>query len=139
MMAKGREKGHDRKLTGIPDGTWSYYRQDGRLDDRRIYEKGELLSSEKYLYYCDSAGLICTIADRRPFTGRLEKTGIVRKAFFPNLFTTQVKEGVCDGGYCEYYTIDGRLTVAKTATYIDGKLDGAVKTYHPNGQLKFRG
>ena len=112
MMAKGREKGHDRKLTGIPDGTWSYYRQDGRLDDRRIYEKGELLSSEKYLYYCDSAGLICTIADRRPFTGRLEKTGIVRKAFFPNLFTTQVKEGVCDGGYCEYYTIDGRLTVA---------------------------
>ena len=47
MMAKGREKGHDRKLTGIPDGTWSYYRQDGRLDDRRIYEKGELLSSEK--------------------------------------------------------------------------------------------
>lgn len=57
MMAKGREKGHDRKLTGIPDGTWSYYRQDGRLDDRRIYEKGELLSSEKYLYYCDSAGL----------------------------------------------------------------------------------
>ena len=137
MMAKGREKGHDRKLTGIPDGTWSYYRQDGRLDDRRIYEKGELLSSEKYLYYCDSAGLICTIADRRPFTGRLEKTGIVRKAFFPNLFTTQVKEGVCDGGYCEYYTIDGRLTVAKTATYIDGKL--AVKTYHPNGQLRSEG
>ena len=94
---------------------------------------------DRYLYYCDSAGLICTIADRRPFTGRLEKTGIVRKAFFPNLFTTQVKEGVCDGGYCEYYTIDGRLTVAKTATYIDGKLDGAVKTYHPNGQLRSEG
>lgn len=139
MMAKGREKGHDRKLTGIPDGTWSYYREDGSLDDRRTFEKGELLSSEKYLYYCDSAGLICTIADRRPFTGKLDKAGIVREAFFPNLFTTQVKDGVCDGGYCEYYTIDGKLTVAKTATYIDGKLDGAVKTYHPNGQLRSDG
>ena len=139
VMAKGREKGYDRELTGIPDGTWTYYCEDGSLDDRRTYEKGELLSSGKYLYYCDSAGLICTIADRRPFTGRLDKAGIIKQAAFPNLYTTQVKDGVCDGEYCEYYAIGGHLIVAKTANHIDGKSEGVVKTYYPNGQLRSDG
>lgn len=138
LMESGCFKGNtwnDGERIGIPDGNWTYYHKDGRMDDERIYAEGKLISSKNFTLYLDSAELICTIGTGKPFTGKLDKTGIVDEFPFPNLYTTQVKDGRCDGDFCSYYTIGDGLTVAATATYTDGKLNGSLKKYHTNGQL----
>lgn len=117
------------------DGNWSFYREDGTLDDERGYRKGELLRSKNYTLFYDTARLIRTIQDRRLYTGTLKKTGIVGPAFFPNLNDGEVVEGHREGPHAEFFTVGGRLTPATTITYKDYKPDGDFRQYHENGQL----
>lgn len=138
LIAKGRFKGHkwdDGEAIGIPDGVWVYYHKSGRLDDERTYAEGKLLTSKNFKLYFDTIQLVRTIADGKPYTGKLEKEGIVSKYLFANLYTTHVKNGLFDGDYTSYYTIGDELVVGCTATLINGKRNGPYKLYHTNGQL----
>lgn len=139
LMVKGGLKGsewNDGEQIGIPDGDWIYYRKDGSIDDERTYAKGKLINSKNFTLYFDSARLVCTIATSKPFTGQLNKTGIVDEYLFPNRYTVQVNNGQYEGDFCSYYTTGDDLIVAATATYANGKLNGQLKKYHTNGQLK---
>lgn len=138
LMVKGGYKGGEwdnGELIGIQDGDWIYYRKDGSVDDERTYVEGKLVSSKNYTLCFDSTGVVCVIATGKPFTGQLDKTGIVYKYLFPNLYTVFVNNGRFDGDFCSYYTIGDELTVAATATYVDGELNGQLKMYNPDGQL----
>lgn len=139
LMAKGSFKGSKSDYVneiGIPDGTWVYYHKSGRIDDERTYAEGKLLSSNRFKLCFDSTGLVRTIAKGELFTGSLVKQGIVNTSYiFPNLYTTQVKNGEFDGHYCSYYTIGDELVLAATTTRRNGKRDGVSKYYHTNGQL----
>lgn len=137
-MVKGGLKGskwNDGEQTGIQDGDWTYYRKDGNIDDARTYAKGKLINSKNFTLYFDSARLVCTIATGKPFTGQLNKTGIVDEYLFPNRYTVQVINGQYEGEFCSYYSIEDDLIVAATATYTNGELNGQLKKYHTNGQL----
>lgn len=138
LMVKGEFKGgewNNGELIGIQDGNWIYYRKDGSIDDERTYAEGKLISSKNFTLYFNSTKLVCVIVTGKPFTGKLNKTGIVGKALFPNLYTVPVNNGRCDGDFCSYYTTGKDLIVAATATYVDGELNGQLKKYYPNGQL----
>ena len=136
MMARGNLKNqHYNDDENILDGLWSFYHKSGRLGDERTYAEGNLLSSKNFKLYIDSAGLVRTITDDKPFTGSLNKDGIVGEYLFPNLYTTQVSKGFFEGSFISHYTIGDTLVVACTTTYLDGKLNGQHKEYHTNGQL----
>lgn len=140
MMVEGNYKGSisdGADEIGIPDGVWVYYHKNGYVDDERTYAQGKLLRSKNFKLRLDSAGLVRTIVDNQLYTGSLVKEGIIIDTYlFPNLYTTQVIEGQFDGDVCSYYTIGDELSVASTATYRNGKIDGVLKYYHTNGQLK---
>lgn len=127
----------DATIDGVPNGEWSYYWQDGRVDDKRVYKQGEIVSSKNYTLFYDSQGLICRISDKKPFTGRLDKTPVVSDAFFPNLIDAMVIDGAFDGAYCEYLNTNGLVILFVECIYKKGKLNGEMKTYHQNGKLRF--
>lgn len=138
LMAKGTGQGKewlDEERVPIPDGEWTFYREDGGVDDVRVYNRGELVSSQNYLYFYDSDWNICTISDKKRFTGTLEMSGIVTRYYFPNLFNGKVIDGKFDGEISSYYNIGEKPSIAVVARYNKGKLTGEYRAYYTNGQL----
>ncbi len=140
IKARGQVAGEiwdedDSGYRDIPEGRWTYYNEDGSVDDERTYEAGRLTGSKSYALYYDSEKLIRTIGGGL-FTGKLEKTGVVNiKCLFPQYITSQVEKGQCEGDYREYYVHNGRFTLAATATLQNGRPEGPLKKYHEDGQL----
>lgn len=122
----------------LRDGTWCYYDESGALDDERIFEMGEFLSSQNYTLFFNADGLACTISDKKPYAGKLDKMGIIRiESLFPNLFSCEMVDGeVKQGPVEEYYKFGKRIVLAGTYAYVDGQLNGEKRSYHPNSQLK---
>lgn len=120
------------------EGIWRYYDESGALDDEREFDKGELVSSQNYTLYCDDQGLVRTISGKRPYTGKLDKAGIVRRgSLFPNLFSCELVDGQIEQGpVAEYYKFGTKIVLAGSYAYANAKLTGPKRTYHPNSQLK---
>lgn len=148
LMAKGIGQGQewlDYERVPIFNGEWIFYRADGSVDDVRVYNMGVLVSSEKYLYFCDSDRNICTILDKKPFTGTLTMSGIVCKSFFPNLCNANVVDGKFDGEISLYYNAGKKPSIAVVAKYNKGELTGEYREYYedsiattPHGQLEYK-
>lgn len=138
QKAKGVKKTTTKEVL---DGKWIYLNTDGTLNDERTYRMGELMKSKNYtLYYdstsCDSVIVIRAIADHRLYSGILNKVAVVSESLFPNLVTTIVINGKCEGKYEELYNFNGKTQVAATATFKNNQLNGALLKYHENGQLQ---
>lgn len=147
LMAKGIGQGQewlDRERVPIFNGEWTFYRADGSVDDVRVYNMGELVSSEKYLYFNDSDRIICTIRDKKPFSGTLAMTGIVCKSIFPNLCNANVVDGKFDGEISLYYNAREKPSIAIVAKYNKGELTGEYREYYedslatPHKQLEYK-
>lgn len=121
--------------TSRPDGEWSFYHSDGTPDDKRAYRMGELLKSDKYTLYYDSAKLIRTIVRHELYSGKLDKQGVIGDDPVPNLVTAIIVNGKPEGSYKEYYNLCGKIQLSATATFEKGKLQGMLTTYHENGQV----
>ena len=122
---------------GIMIGQWKFYREDGTLDDERVYDSDRVISSKNYSLRFDSAGLVRGLDSGELFTGRLNKQGVIMDEYlFPNLYTTNVVDGKLDGSLISYYNIKKENSIAVTAIYANGSLNGEVRAYYPNEQLK---
>ena len=160
---RGSDKNHfDPKH--VRTGEWSFWREDGTLDDVRTYREGKSVSSRSYEFYQEeiegrSLLRICRFDGSGPFTGRLDKTGVVGDKAFPFLYSGDVVDGFFEGNVREYYPapggqlaaeieawqgeLDGTFTswysdgtLKGIAHYVRGKRDGLVTNYYPDGQLK---
>lgn len=129
------------KIRDTLDGEWSYYNNQGKLEDIRQYKMGELISSSRYTL-CereinDTTYLICTIADHKPFSGSLNKTPILSKEYFPYYYTANIVEGdVLDSPFKVYFDASGSQ-LASSRNYINGQLEGEYKTYFESGKLHY--
>lgn len=93
------------------EGRWKFYREDGTRDDVRTYEKGRVVASQSYAYYKvdqdDRRSRIYRFSDRMPFTGQLEKCGVVDDEAFPLFWTGRIVDGYFDGPWQAGYHLPG--------------------------------
>lgn len=126
-------------------GKWRFYREDGTLDDVRIYEKGRVRTSGRYEYYKiyqdDGRVRVYRFADHAPFTGHMEKAGLVDDEAFPLFYTAQLVDGYFDGPWSGYYFQSGSspagegFSLAGEGFSVRGRSEDGWRCYYSDGQL----
>lgn len=120
------------------EGRWKFYREDGTRDDVRTYEKGRVVASQSYAYYKvdqdDRRSRIYRFSDRMPFTGQLEKCGVVDDEAFPLFWTGRIVDGYFDGPWQAGYHLPGSPSAGEGVAVM-GRSEGLSTAYYSNGQL----
>ena len=142
-----REKGNyiGRKSSENKHGKITQYYPDGTIKSVDTYEKGEP-SGPCELYYPDGKLMVKGGLKGSEWNDG-EQIGIPDGDWIyyrkdgsiddeRTYAKVQVNNGQYEGDFCSYYTTGDDLIVAATATYANGKLNGQLKKYHTNGQLK---
>ncbi len=118
-------------------GRWEFYREDGTLDDVRVYEENKVVRSEKYelcrIKTDDGTYRICRLSDRSPFTGEIEKKAVFEEYPSPYLYTAHLVDGMMEGEWRSHYDLPG-YPLASKGTIRKGRAEGAFTAFHPNGQ-----
>ncbi len=133
------------ELDHYREGKWEFFREDGTPDDVRTYDKGRVQTSERYEYYKvyqdDGRVRVYRFADRSPFTGRLEKCGLVGDGAFPLFYTAQLVDGYFDGPWTGYYfhpgdsLSDEGFSLAGEGFSVMGRSEHGWRCYYSDGLL----
>lgn len=129
----------DDDLLDVRYGRWEFYREDGMLDDVRVYDENRVVRSEKYelcrIKSDDDKYRICRLSDRLPFTGDIEKKAVFEEFPSPYLYTAHLVDGMVEGEWLCHYDSPG-YPLASKGTIRKGYAEGAFTAFHPNGQIR---